>query len=243
MATVALSEVDESADIGRLSSNYTSVMCLQTSLSRSDLNLNSVPKVVKMVIAEGAWREFALPDGRVIRNASDFRRFIESPRPEGCETPIHVLRHMVAGTDVADEVEQLLRGKPGGANGREIVKDEITGRFAPTINRNNVTDDGEPSVIPFDVPAPRVRDYARESKQGNSVGYTLRRLEKDAPELLAQVKAGELSPYAAAVKAGIRDRLITVPSVPRKAARVLLRHFQGEALAELVDALSQAVEF
>lgn len=96
---------------------------------------------------------------------------IESPRPEGCETPIHVLRRMVAGTDVADEVERLLRGTPGGENnpyGR-------AGKPEPEINRHLVTVDSSPAILPLPEPKPRKRDYSRESKQGNSVGYTLRR--------------------------------------------------------------------
>lgn len=234
MATAELPVAE--INYGRLGNNYMLVQGLQSSLSRSELNSNTVPGLVRRIIKEDAWKEFILPDDRIIRNPADFRRFIEGDRPEGCQTPLHVLRRMVADTDVADDVEQLLRGTPG----NDASPRDATGRFSIPSPCDGMA---EPDVIPFDAPAPRVRDYTRESKQGNSVGYTLRRLEKEAPELLAAVKAGDLSPNAAAVKAGFRDKAITVPSSPRKAARVLLRHFSGEALAELVDALSQGVEY
>jgi hypothetical protein len=56
------------------------------------------------------------------------------------------------------------------------------------FNRNHVTDepDAAPDTIPFDAAPvakpPRVRDYSRESRQGTSVGYTLRRLARPPPD-------------------------------------------------------------
>jgi hypothetical protein len=79
---------------------------------------------------------------------------------------------MVAGTDVADVVEGLLRGTPGGENNPHGIN-----QYA-VVNRNIMTvdqSDASPDVIPFAEPAPRKRDYSRESKRGTSVGYTLRR--------------------------------------------------------------------
>lgn len=137
---------------------------------------------------------------------ADFRQFIESQRPEGCQTPIHVLRHMVNGTPVADTVEGLLRGK----SGNDVSSRDASGRFSKPSPCDGLGN--SQSLMPRDASAPvvipmpkaekpkRVRDYSRESKQGNSVGYTLRRLEREAPELLTRVKDGEMSPNAAAIK-------------------------------------------
>lgn len=47
---------------------------------------------------------------------------------------------------------------------------------------------------------------SRPAQQGNSRAYTLDRLSRDAPELYEAVKRKELSPYAAAIEAGIRKR-------------------------------------
>lgn len=245
MATASLPEVAAAEDLGRLTNNYTYVLCLQSSLSRSDTNLKAVPEAMEAIIEGDAWRAFRLPDGRIVRNTADFRRFIEGPRPEGCQTPIHVLRHMVAGSAVADQVEELLRGTPGApAHFVESRPRNDDGSFTPIHNRHVVTVmDDDPAIIPMSAAEQpkRKRDYSRESKQGNSVGYTLRRLEKHAPELLGRVKSGEMSAHRAAVVAGLKDDVFSVPAVPRKAARVLARHFQGGDLAELIDLLTSVL--
>lgn len=49
-------------------------------------------------------------------------------------------------------------------------------------------------------------DNVKATKGGNDTEYTLRRLKRDAPELYSQVKRGELSVNAAAIKAGIRKK-------------------------------------
>lgn len=239
--STALLEQETRASLGLLANNYSSVLGLQSSLSRSESNLSVVPKMLKRVIKDEAWRAFRLPDGRIVRNPADFRRFIEGPQPEGCQTPIHVLRHMVKGSDVADVVEELLRGTPGGCHIEGGHNREGVNQW---INRNEITvdpDDSNPDILPLPEPSPRKRDYSRESKQGTSTGYTLRMLEKQAPEFLAKVKAGEMSPHGAAVRAGLRDKMIGVPAVPRKAARVLARHFSGNDLAELINLLMSAL--
>lgn len=242
MATAFLADGVAPEDLGRLTNNYTYVLCLQSSLSRSDTNLKAVPEALEAIIEDNAWRAFRLPDGRIVRNSADFRRFIEAPRPEGCQTQLHVLRQMVAGSAVEGEVERLLRGTPGATKGEVRNPYGVDGKPQEEINRNNGTVNlpgDEPTIIP--IPDPRVRDYARESKQGNSVGYTLRRLEKHAPDFLDRVKRGELSPHRAAIEAGLKDDIFSVPAVPRKAARVLVRHFRGEDLAELIDLLADAL--
>ena len=43
-------------------------------------------------------------------------------------------------------------------------------------------------------------------KGGNGTGYTLRRLARDAPEMLDRIESGELSVNAAAIQAGIRKK-------------------------------------
>lgn len=45
-----------------------------------------------------------------------------------------------------------------------------------------------------------------KAKGGNDTEYTLRRLARDAPEMLAKIETGELSVNAAAIQAGIRKK-------------------------------------
>jgi hypothetical protein len=69
--------------------------------------------------------------------------------------------------------------------------------------------------------------------------YFRARLARDFPEILARLDAGEFkSVRAAAIEAGIIERYFQCPDEPVKAARRLLKHFQGKRrkifLAELV---------
>lgn len=57
-------------------------------------------------------------------------------------------------------------------------------------------------------------------KGGNDTEYTLRRMKRDAPELLEAIKRGELSVNAAAIKAGIRKKP-TAYEIALKAAKKL----------------------
>lgn len=49
-------------------------------------------------------------------------------------------------------------------------------------------------------------DNINSVKGGTDTEYTLRRLKRDAPELLVQIESGELSVNAAAIKAGFRKK-------------------------------------
>lgn len=73
---------------------------------------------------------------------------------------------------------------------------------------------------------------------GTSRAASLRRLRKDAPELHAEVLAGQLSAHAAMVQAGFRKRTINVPiHNPDAVARSLRKHLPVEELAALVELL------
>lgn len=52
----------------------------------------------------------------------------------------------------------------------------------------------------------RSSNNVRPTQYGNDTEYTLRRLARDAPELLEPIERGELSVNAAAIKAGIRKK-------------------------------------
>ncbi len=69
-------------------------------------------------------------------------------------------------------------------------------------------------------------DFDRKSspKERNSKPGTLRRLARSRPDLLARVESGELSAHAAAVQAGIRKPMRSIPvDTPEAAIRALLR--------------------
>jgi hypothetical protein len=84
-------------------------------------------------------------------------------------------------------------------------------------------------------------DNVKSAEGGNSQAYLLRRLQRDNPELVEQVKAGEIrSVRAAAIKAGIVKDVPTVRMVePTKAAQAIVQRAGldfAQALAiELAD--------
>ena len=77
---------------------------------------------------------------------------------------------------------------------------------------------------------------------GNSPSYALRRLRKNRPDLHARVLANELSPNGAMVEAGFRERTVQIPLDVTRAARALRRHFTGDALTQLRNALGEDVK-
>ena len=65
---------------------------------------------------------------------------------------------------------------------------------------------------------------------GTSRAYSVTRVQQECkPEVIAKVMAGEMSPNAALVKAGIREnRQVYLPRDPKKAAEKLARQFGDE---------------
>lgn len=247
------SEVSSSSEIDaeNVAANGLVIRMLQSALSQGETTVRMVPRLIRKVLAGGMWRAYAFPEGGVYRwNAADFRQFLEAPRPAGCQTPISLIERLLRGTDAWEPYMEATRGEPGPPEGNRNAVGPRSGNLdldECNSNRNIITDCFAPSdeldspvTIPLapDVPRPeRKRDYARESKQGTSVSYAIRRLDRERPDLLEQVKTGAISPNAAMVKAGFRQPTITVPIDPAAAARRLARHFQGEALSQLIAGL------
>jgi hypothetical protein len=237
-------------DMGRLAANGMMVRQLQSALSHADSNARTIPMLVKNLDRDDAWQIYVFPDSigmdPVQWTKKQFRDFIETPRPKGCGTPIGLLARMLEDTDAWEILLKLTRGEGGGPNNPEGLGGKshksIVNRHIMTVD--NAPTSPSPDVIPFDPavstpspPPPRQRNYARESRQGNSVSYAVRRLGKHRPDLLERVRAGELSAHAAMVEAGFIEKSITIPDEPAAAARRLLRHFQGDRLAHLIREL------
>lgn len=74
--------------------------------------------------------------------------------------------------------------------------------------------------------------------QGTSQSQALRRLRKDAPELHAEVLAGQLSAHGAMVQAGFRPRTVSVPvTKPEAVAKSLLKYMSADDIAKLITLL------
>ncbi len=226
----SVSQVDPKV-FGQEVANGTTVRLLQSSLSKSETNVSGVWKIFRNLDKDNAWMRFRFPDEDgaklYIYSASDFRRFIESPWPNGCNTSIDLLRRMVRDTPAWPAFERLIRGEPGNPTG---ANQHSAG------NSDNVTDSSD-AKDPATVPVSK-----KQAPTGNSVNYAMSRLEKKKPELYADVVAGKISPNAAMVQAGFRKKSMTVPAIPADAARVLARNFTGDQLGELIDELQKLLD-
>lgn len=73
---------------------------------------------------------------------------------------------------------------------------------------------------------------------GTTKDRALRKLRADAPELHAEVLAGNLTAHKAMVQAGFRPRTFTVRPDPASAARTLRKYLTAEQRAELARLLA-----
>lgn len=115
-------------------------------------------------------------------------------------------------------VELLQRLVADDLEAAKLLRDALKGQGSRADLRNNSTE---------------VRTIT-----GTSRSYALDRLQRDAPELHAEVLAGKLSPHAAMVTAGFRPRTFTMRPDPESAARTLRKHLTAEQLADLARLLA-----
>lgn len=76
---------------------------------------------------------------------------------------------------------------------------------------------------------------------GNARERALRVLREKAPELHERVLAGELSPHAAMVEGGFRQKTITVHPTPDGLLHAATRNLDRDGLEELRDALTEVL--
>lgn len=79
------------------------------------------------------------------------------------------------------------------------------------------------------------------SPVGNSRAYSLSRVQRECdPDTVAAVMAGDLSPNAALVRAGVREnRQVYIPRDPAAAAEKLRRQFGDDFIAALAASVAQ----
>ena len=146
-------------------------------------------------------------------DCQSFKQFMESSPPAG----------LGLGDQAKEEIEILKRGGVPGAErilaawyADQPLPDHGGDRKSEQDQGNNVT---------------------LKSDRGNDTTYTLRRLARDAPEILSKVQSGELSVNAAAIAAGIRKTPTPAEIVVKTFAKVEDRL---ETLRSIVGTLSDA---
>lgn len=173
--------------------------------------LHGVPALLKRILKEEMWREFVVAETGQIQRYNRFVDFIATPPLEGLGTDLKTVTKLCEDDPEAlDLLNRVAIEKPGGNRQSAEVK---------SIHSNIMN--------------------AFTPPQGTTRAYSLRRLAADAPMLHTRVLAGELSPHAAMVEAGLRDRTISIPVDAEKAARAIRRHFTPDQIATLIDLLTE----
>jgi len=164
------------------------------------------------VFQSGAWREFVLPNGEVVRHER-LVDFIRTPQNRGLEVDPEVLYALLEKSDYVQSAAALRKAireaaPPIAGHGGPRTKEQVDGI--------NLTDG---------------------SGGGTSAEYILRRLKRDRPELAQKVIDGELTPHAAAVEAGIQRRTARYRvDDPQAAVKSLLKHYTAEQIREALEA-------
>jgi hypothetical protein len=182
----------------------------QECLSRGGGALQALPSVIRRILEDGVWRQLPDKHGECF---PDFPSFVEYPLWWGLETKYDRLVQFCRDDRECHALllEQL---EPAGKRG------------APEGNQNRAKErENEPDNI-------RIEPY------GTSSDHTLRRLKRDRPDLAERVIAGDLSANAAAIEAGFRRPMKSIPiDSPGSAVKALLRVFdRNDLLAALEDA-------
>ena len=179
-----------------------------SSLSRTEFGLSNFPKLLKKIIQFRAWEK---------------RRLVT---PDG--------RH-IGGVIELQGLRELIATKPLKGWGEDPKKVEALIKDDPeclTMYREAMKGQGERNDL-----SDNVIEVKPVDQSGNSKSYTLSRLERESPELFDSVCSGELSANAAAIKAGFRQKTVTVCATDvARAVITLLKHYSRE---ELIEALGE----
>lgn len=196
------------------------VQALAGAIAEGEIGLKHVPDYVVRVVDEEMWRERVIQKTGELVRFERFCDFVETPPLEGLGIDLNTLKRLCYDNAPAkDAIDRATAQKPGNPTGANQYTDGIDNNGNNSMSEN-------------------VRESDRSSPVGNMAGYALRRLRREKPELHARVLAGELTPHAAMIEAGFRQKTAQIyPTDVDRTARILLRHFEGDDLDKLVSLL------
>lgn len=173
--------------------------------------LGDVPKMLRLVLEEEAWRAFTTALGEHVTHER-FEEFAREKPLRGLGVDIGLVRRAVADDPGAlDLLDQALAGRQG----------------ERTDLGNNVPEVGRPEG---NSKAKALRRLRKEADAGNG----------EAAGLRDEVLAGRLSAHQAMVRAGFRPKTLTVPADrPESIARTLRKHLTPDRLRELRELLAE----
>lgn len=176
--------------------------------------LHEVPMLVIKVCEEDRWSHFIVKSTESLKKFKSFEEFVTHPLPEGMGTTLEAVKKVCKG-DV--KAERAIINATTKSAGNPTGNNQYTKPPDPDPEEDLALENEEEEIIlvhqeevPFDVDESGITDNVSNSKRtnqhGNSRADAIRKLEKDAPELLEKVEAGELSAHAAMCEAGFRKR-------------------------------------
>ena len=182
------------------------VDALRKFLISGEVGLKDVPEALAKVLEEGAWRDRVDWKTRERFTFERFEDFVTAEPQAGLGATVEVVERLVRG-DL--RTERLLAGVLLRRPGGQTKEQKEERKRVNHVRRRLSTTDRS---------------------------QLLRRLQRERPDLLARVEAGDLSAHAAAVEAGHRKRHASVPvDSPGAAVRALLRRFTADELRQALD--------
>ena len=188
---------------------YNDEICntLQNAIAYGIGRVQHIPGLLERIINENMWQERIMVMNGQRVEFKRLRDFIETGPPEGLGSDYETLKGICKAQkrkDVIALIDKLEKGYQQHGGDRK----------SEGIKLYNIQDDTAPT--------------------GTSAQSAIRRLRKDRPDLLERVVAGELSPNAAAIEAGHRQRKAQFyPEDPEKTAHLLIKHMSASDLEEL----------
>lgn len=173
--------------------------------------MSALPGLVRQLLDEEAWREFAIPGGSTVRHET-FGAFVKADPPKGLGgRKAQLVALCGADEKLADQVQARLREEvaqaaPHGGN-----------------RRSDEFQDGTTIL---------------KSSRSNDAEHTIARLKRDDPDLARQVTSGEVSAYAAARSKGWKPPRIQV-TTPERVADKLRDYMPPDARRRLAELLTR----
>lgn len=188
--------------------NDSVVLELEKAIQAGDFNLAVIPKLLRKVLVDELWREFAIPTGETVR-WDQFKDFVVAPRMHGLGAELHMLERIVAA-------DKELAG---------MLRQATTDDRGPKSAKEKEQRDANPL-------------YYNEIARGTRADYGVVVLKENEPEQYAAVIAGERSVHAALVATGRRKPYVSVRvDDPASAARTLRKKLTVEQRHELARLL------
>lgn len=195
------------------------VDCLGSAIYHGEAELGDVPGLLKRVIEEGFWRRRVLRKTGQIVEFSRFLDFVREGPPEGLGTTLKTLQRICQDDKaVLDMLDRETVQGPGGDKRSEAAQETTV---------DNINNDSD----------------SKRASNGTSATYALRKLRTARPDLHEQVLSNALSPHAAMIEAGFRQRSITIAVDPAGAARRIRKNFSDKQIVELIDLLQKESEY